>query len=132
VRGRIDRVDYDHDRNGVAVVDYKTGRRFPKPDDVDHDVQLAVYYLAALRSEALARVGPPTRLELLYFRAKDPFFEQAITADHETVAEARIVAAAAEMLAEHLDPDVEADCDHCDFHRLCPLQKAGREVGAAR
>ncbi len=116
----------------MAVVDYKTGRRIPKPDDVEHDLQLAVYYLAALRSEQLARIGPPTRLELLYLRAKEPFFEQAITSDHEVVAEARIMVAAEEMLGEHLAPSVEADCDHCDFHRLCPLQKAGREVGAAR
>ena len=134
VRGRIDRVDYDRDRNGVAVVDYKTGRppRERDRDDIAHDLQLAVYYLAALRSEELARIGPPTRLELLYIKAKDPFFEQPITADHEAVAEARILLAAQEMLDEHLEPNVEADCDHCDFHRLCPLQKAGREVGATR
>ncbi len=134
VRGRIDRVDYDRDRNGVAVVDYKTGRppRERDRDDIAHDLQLAVYYLAALRSEQLAQIGPPTRLELLYIKAKDPFFEQPITADHEAVAEARILLAAQEMLDEHLEPNVEADCDHCDFHRLCPLQKAGREVGAAR
>ena len=130
VRGRIDRVDYDPDRDGVAVVDYKTGRRFPKPDDVEHDVQLAVYYLAALRSPELAAIGPPTRLELLYFRAKEPFFAQTITADHEALAEARIMLAAQEMLDEHLAPRVDAECDHCDFHKLCPLQRAGREVGA--
>jgi RecB family exonuclease len=130
VRGRIDRVDHDPDRGGVAVVDYKTGRRLPKPDDVEHDVQLAVYYLAALRSPELAAIGPPTRLELLYFRAKEPFFDQTITVDHEAAAEARIMAAAEEMLDEHLDPKVDAECDHCDFHKLCPLQRAGREVGA--
>ena len=132
VRGRIDRVDHDRDRNGVAVVDYKTGRppREIDRDDIAHDLQLAVYYLAALRSDDLARVGPPTRLELLYIKAKNPFFEQPITDDHEAVAEARILLAAEEMLAEHLEPNVEADCDHCDFHRLCSLQRAGREVGA--
>ena len=32
--------------------------------------------------------------------------------------------------AEELDPLPTADCDHCDYHRLCPLQRAGREVGA--
>jgi RecB family exonuclease/superfamily I DNA/RNA helicase len=130
VRGRIDRVDFDRDRNGIGVVDYKTGRHFPKPEDVEHDLQLAVYYLAAARSEALAAYGPPTRLELLYFRAKDPFFEQPITEHHDVVAEERILAGAEQMLREELAPLVSADCDHCDFHRLCPLQRAGREVGA--
>lgn len=131
VRGRIDRVDFDPDRNGVSVVDYKTGRRLPKREDVEHDLQLAVYYLAALRSEELAAVGPPTRLELLYFRAREPYFEQKITENHEQAAEERILAAAQEMLDEQLEPTVEADCDHCDFHRLCSLQKSGREVGAS-
>lgn len=130
VRGRIDRVDYDRDRNGIAVVDYKTGRRFPSAEDVAHDLQLAVYYLAAARSEALAEYGPPTRLELLYFRAKDPFFQQTITQHHDVIAEERILEGAEQMLKEELDPLVSADCDHCDFHRLCSLQRAGREVGA--
>jgi DNA helicase-2/ATP-dependent DNA helicase PcrA len=57
-------------------------------------------------------------------------FSQPITDDHEARAETRILAAAAEMLDERLDPLPTADCDHCDYHRLCPLQRAGREVGA--
>jgi DNA helicase-2/ATP-dependent DNA helicase PcrA len=128
VRGRIDRVDQDPSRNGIAVADYKSGRHAPREVDVADDLQLAVYYLAALRSEALAAVGPPSRLELLYIRLGKRF-EQPITADHEARAEARILEAADEMLAEHLEPLPTADCDHCDYHRLCPLQRAGREVG---
>lgn len=128
VRGRIDRVDHDTSRNGIAVADYKTGRHPPKEIDVADDLQLAVYYLAALRSEALAQVGPPSRLELLYVRLGKRL-EQAITADHEARAEGRILEAAADILAEHIEPLPTADCDHCDYHRLCPLQKAGREVG---
>ncbi|MEY2473206.1 MAG: hypothetical protein QOK28_2535 [Actinomycetota bacterium] len=129
VRGRIDRVDWDHDRNGIAVVDYKTGRHAPKESEVADDLQLAVYYLAALRSAELAAKGAPTRLELLYIRLNKTF-SQPITDDHEERAETRILAAAAQMLDEQLAPLPTADCDHCDYHRLCPLQRAGREVGA--
>ncbi|MEY2419144.1 MAG: hypothetical protein QOG90_1824 [Actinomycetota bacterium] len=129
VRGRIDRVDWDHDRNGIAVVDYKTGRHAPKESEVADDLQLAVYYLAALRSGELAAKGAPTRLELLYIRLNKTF-SQPITDDHEERAETRILAAAAQMLDEQLAPLPTADCDHCDYHRLCPLQRAGREVGA--
>ena len=129
VRGRIDRVDFDHDRHGLAVVDYKTGRHAPKESEVADDLQLAVYYLAALRSPELAAKGPPTRLELRYIRLNKTF-SQPITDDHEARAETRILEAAAEMLAEQLEPLPTADCDHCDYHRLCPLQRAGREVGA--
>ena len=128
VRGRIDRVDWDHDRNGLAIVDYKTGRHAPKESEVADDLQLAVYYLAALRSAELAARGEPTRLELLYIRLNKTF-SQPITDDHEVRAETRILQAAAEMLDEQLEPLPTADCDHCDYHRLCPLQRAGREVG---
>jgi RecB family exonuclease len=131
VRGFIDRVDRDPDRGGVAVVDYKTGGRTPSEADVEDDVQLAVYYLAAQRSPELAAIGPPTRLELRYIRVSKTF-TQAITADHEVRAEQRILEAAQQMLDESLDPLPTADCDHCDYHRLCPLQRAGREAGATR
>ncbi len=131
VRGFIDRVDHDVDCDGIAVVDYKTGRRPPTDAEVNDDVQLAVYYLAARRSEELARVGPPTRLELRYLRVSKTL-TQEITPDHEERAENRIVAAAQQMLDEQLEPLPTADCDHCDYHRLCPLQRAGREAGAVR
>ncbi len=131
VRGFIDRVDRDPDRGGIAVVDYKTGGRPPSEADVEDDVQLAVYYLAARRSPVLAAIGPPTRLELRYIRVSKTF-TQAITPDHEARAEARILEAAQQMLDESLEPLPTADCDHCDYHRLCPLQRAGREAGAAR
>ncbi|MEY2426233.1 MAG: hypothetical protein QOI61_1805 [Actinomycetota bacterium] len=131
VRGFIDRVDRDPDRGGIAVVDYKTGGRPPSEAEVEDDVQLAVYYLAALRSTELAAVGPPTRLELRYIRVVKTL-TQAITPDHEARAEARILEAAAQMLDESLEPLPTGDCDHCDYHRLCPLQRAGREAGATR
>ncbi len=129
VRGRIDRVDWDHTTDGLAIVDYKTGRHAPKESEVADDLQLAVYYLAALRSPELAAKGTPTRLELRYIRLNKTF-SQPITADHETRAEGRILDAATQMLAEQLEPLPTADCDHCDYHRLCPLQRAGRDVGA--
>lgn len=131
VRGRIDRVDRDPSRDGLSIIDYKTSARKPQQADVDANVQLAIYYLAALRTPELAAVGAPVRLELVYPRLSDRF-EQPITDDHAARAEERILAAAEQMLREDLDPLPTADCDHCDYHRLCPLQRAGREVGATR
>jgi hypothetical protein len=41
------------------------------------------------------------------------------------------MAAVEAIRAERFDPAVDASCRTCPFHRLCPLQAAGREVGAA-
>jgi RecB family exonuclease len=128
VSGRIDRID--RVAGGIAVIDYKTGRNVAKQIEMGGDLQLATYHLAAVRDAALAALGPPVSLRLLYLRGMD-VREQPVTEDHEAATEARILDMATHVLAEEFAPSVDADCDHCDFHRLCPLQPEGREVGSA-
>lgn len=127
VTGSIDRVD--RVPAGIEIVDYKTGRSMPKPDEVADDLQLAVYHLAASRDPELAALGPPRRLTLRYVRTgKDA--DQPVTSDHAQRTEARILALAGEIVAETYSPSLDADCRNCHFHRLCPMQPAGREVGS--
>jgi RecB family exonuclease len=127
VTGSIDRVD--RVPGGLEIIDYKTGKHPLRPEEVVDDLQLAVYHLAATRDPDLAAEGPPQRLLLRYVRAgKDR--EQPVTPDHAAQTEARILEAAEQIVAEAFAPALEADCEHCDFHRLCPLQREGREVGA--
>ena len=128
VVGRIDRVDRADDGEGVRVLDYKTGKSMAREQDMPDDLQLATYHLAATRDPELARYGPPTQLRLLYVR-KMVAREQAVRPDHEQTTEARILATAEAILSEAFEPSVHADCDHCEFHRLCPLWPEGREVG---
>lgn len=129
VTGRIDRVDRADDGVGIRVVDYKTGKRVAPVNAMADDLQLATYHLAATRDPELAAFGPPTELRLLYVRTMT-VREQEVTPDHAAVTEARILAAAERILAADFEPSVHADCDHCEFHRLCPLWPEGREVGA--
>ncbi|MEY2476378.1 MAG: hypothetical protein QOG87_1693 [Actinomycetota bacterium] len=126
--GRIDRVDRADDGDGIRVVDYKTGRRMVRVEDMPDDLQLATYHLAATLDPDMAGWGPPTQLRLLYLRRMEAR-EQEIRPDHAAVTQARILATAERIVAESFDPSVDADCDHCDFHRLCPLWPEGREVG---
>ena len=128
--GAIDRVDRSADGEGIRIVDYKTGRNEPRPDALPDDLQLAVYHLAATRDPELAAFGPPQQLQLLYLRTMHRF-EQPIVAGHAEATEARVLEAAAAIRAERFEPAVDAACRTCPFHRLCPLQAAGREVGAA-
>lgn len=128
VTGRIDRVDRADDGVGIRVVDYKTGKKVAPVNAMADDLQLATYHLAATRDPELAALGPATELRLLYVRSMT-VREQEVTADHAAVTEARILAAAERILAADFEPSVHADCDHCEFHRLCPLWPEGREVG---
>jgi RecB family exonuclease len=128
--GAIDRVDRAPDGEGIRIVDYKTGRNELRPDALPDDLQLAIYHLAATRDPELAAFGPPRQLQLLYLRTMHRF-EQPILAGHAEATEERVLAAAEDIRAERFEPSVDASCRTCSFHRLCPLQAAGREVGAA-
>ncbi len=127
--GAIDRVDRTADGEGLRIVDYKTGRHEPRPDAMPDDLQLAVYHLAATRDPELAAMGPARQLELVYVRTMNAY-EQPIPAGHAEATEARVLAAAEHIRQERFEPSVDASCRNCTFHRLCPLQREGREVGA--
>lgn len=126
VKGRIDRVDATD--AGLEIVDIKTAKRPLRDEEVADDLQLAVYHLAATRDRTLRAHGKPVALRLHYVRS-GTMREQPITSDHEDRTTRRILELAGRILAEDFAPSPEADCAHCDFHRLCPLQAAGREVG---
>ena len=129
LRGAIDRIDRTPDGEGTRIVDYKTGKHPPRADAMPDDIQLAVYHLAATRDPELAVLGPPRQLQLLYVRSMNAY-EQPILAGHAEATEARIIAVAEDIRQERFEPSVDASCRNCSFHRLCPLQREGREVGA--
>ncbi len=56
-------------------------------------------------------------------------FEQPILAGHAETTTARVLAAAEAIRQERFEPSVAAACRNCSFHRLCPLQREGRQVG---
>jgi hypothetical protein len=109
-------------------VDYKTGRHEPRPADLPDDLQLAVYHLAASRDPELTAFGPPRQLQLLYLRTMHAH-EQPVLTGHAETTEARVLATAEDIRQERFEPSVDASCRNCSFHRLCPLQREGREVG---
>ncbi|MGI8809492.1 MAG: PD-(D/E)XK nuclease family protein [Acidimicrobiales bacterium] len=127
--GAIDRVDRTADGEGLRIVDYKTGRKEPRPDSMPDDLQLAVYHLAATRDPELAALGPARQLQLVFVRSMNAY-EQPILAGHAETTEARVLTAADNIRHERFEPSVDASCRNCTFHRLCPLQRQGREVGA--
>ena len=125
ITGSIDRIDR---RDGaLRIVDYKTGSKETPADQMPDNLQLAVYHLAASRDAELAACGPANELDLVFVRSMK-VRSQPVTADHEAATEARVLAVADRILGEEFEPSVHANCRVCDFHRLCPIQAAGRET----
>ena len=128
VRGSIDRIDRTGDGE-LRITDYKTSNPPPSTTSLADHLQLAVYHLAATDDPSIAAEGVPTELRLLFLRGMKTM-EQEIVDGHADATRGRIIEIADEILSESFEPHVDAHCDYCDFHRLCPLQDEGREVAA--
>jgi superfamily I DNA/RNA helicase/RecB family exonuclease len=130
VRGRIDRVDRGQD-GGIVLLDYKTARNPASEEEAARSLQLAIYYLAALRDPELASLGHPVEMQLVYpARVKQGRFtrvSQHPGPDHATDVERRLLALLDGAAAESFDPNPHADCRMCAFKPICPMWPQGEE-----
>jgi superfamily I DNA/RNA helicase/RecB family exonuclease len=130
VRGRIDRVDRGPD-DGIVLLDYKTARYPASDEEAERSLQLAIYYLAALRDPELAALGHPVEMQLVYparvMNGRFTRVSQHPSPDHATKVEQRLVALLDGAAAESFDPDPHADCRMCAFKPICPMWPQGEE-----
>src|SRR6266516_3550683 len=130
VRGRIDRVDPAE--GGVILLDYKTARNPATDEEARRSLQLAIYYLAALRDPELAELGPPVEMQLVYpAQARMGRFarvSQRPAADHAELVERRLVPLLEGAAAEAFDPSPHADCRFCAFKVICPMWPQGEDL----
>jgi superfamily I DNA/RNA helicase/RecB family exonuclease len=131
VRGRIDRVDPGPD-GGIVLLDYKTARTPATDEEAERSLQLAIYYLAALRDPELAALGHPVEMQLVYpARVKHGRFtrvSQHPGPDYASQVEQRLLALLDGAAAESFDPDPHADCRMCAFKPICPMWPQGEEL----
>jgi superfamily I DNA/RNA helicase/RecB family exonuclease len=129
VRGRIDRVDRSGD--GIALLDYKTARTPASETDAANSLQLAIYYLAALRDPTLAALGAPVEMQLVYpARARQGRFArvgQRPEPGHDRRVEERLLPLLDGAAGEAFDPDPHADCRFCAFKPICPMWPQGED-----
>ena len=117
LRGFIDRVD-KLDSGGLNIVDYKTDKRLFTKDDLDRNLQLTLYQLAAEQSWFL----PVERLTLYHFRSNTPCSCQPRS--EAQLGEAKsLVLAVAEGIAAESFPAIEGERCPCDFSENCPYYR---------
>ena len=130
VRGRIDRVDPGPD-GGIVLLDYKTARYPASEEEAERSLQLAIYYLAALRDPELAALGHPVEMQLVYparvLHGRFTRVSQHPGPDHASQVERRLLALLDGAAAESFDPDPHADCRMCAFKPICPMWPQGEE-----
>jgi len=130
--GRADRIDARPGEPALVIVDYKTGRRAPDPDDARGSLALALYAFAA--GQVFRRTC--RRVELHHLPtgtvAAAELTEVAVTRQvGRAEATATDIRAAERELAAGADPDDAFPaapgprCGWCDFRRACP---AGRKL----
>jgi superfamily I DNA/RNA helicase len=130
VRGRIDRVDPGPD-GGIVLLDYKTARYPASEEEAERSLQLAIYYLAALRDPELAALGHPVEMQLVYparvHHGRFTRVSQHPGPEHAGQVERRLLALLDGAASESFDPDPHADCRMCAFKPICPMWPQGEE-----
>ncbi|MFY9561395.1 MAG: ATP-dependent DNA helicase [Terriglobales bacterium] len=112
LRGRIDRIDRGSD--GVAVVDYKTGK--PKsPEEADKSLQLSLYALAA------KQVWGQRAAQLIFYNLENNTAIVTTRNDAQLEAAEERVQEVAEDIAQGKFPAKPGyQCTFCPYRNLCP------------
>ena len=119
--GIMDRVDAVGD-DAIEIIDYKTSRKLPSQADVDRNLQLSVYHMAALKRWP-SFTQKAIKLSLYFLRANEKL---STTRTPETLAETeshvREVIHNIETSTEKSEfpPKPSPLCEWCSFKPICP------------
>ena len=117
IRGFIDRLSFNLEKQEYEIHDYKTSGRLPKEGTMDQDRQLALYAIAVKE-----KYGNPKNVKLvwhyLFFnkiiesRRTD---EQLIKLKENTLILIKVIEATEEFV-----PKKSALCNWCEYKDICP------------
>jgi len=109
LRGFLDRVD-KLESGGLSIVDYKSNQELFTQDDLEKNLQLTLYQLAAEQTWHL----PVERLTLYHLRSNTPC--SCAARDETRLKKARhLVLAVAKNITEEKFPAIESQYCPCDF-----------------
>ncbi len=121
ISGIIDRIDRTPD--GFEIIDYKTTKKMPTQDKVDHDIQLTVYLQAflSLYPKEIANLG---NLKVsLYFLKHGVKLSAPRTEEQLQETEKVFLETIAHIEAGEFEPHVTPLCDWCGYQNICPMWK---------
>jgi RecB family exonuclease len=128
ISGYIDRIDRLQSRS-LRLIDYKTGKWAMSLDEAEQDLQLALYALACRELPELSELGPVEDLVYLYPRLVRAagLVKRSQTASPDLAGRTRerVRAVVAAIVEERFDPSPDADCQWCEFKRICPRHFGG-------
>jgi DNA helicase-2/ATP-dependent DNA helicase PcrA len=126
--GYIDRIDRRTDGR-LCLFDYKTSKWPMSLDEAEQDLQLALYALACHDLPELAAFGEVAELTYLYPRDVKASGltrrSQTVTSDLTEATRNRMREDVAAIVGERFDFSPDADCQWCDFKRVCPRHFGG-------
>ncbi len=119
--GVIDRIDKTDD--GYEIIDYKTARKMPSQDKVDHDLQLTIYLRAFLERYPAEKKNIDKITVSLYYLKHGVKLSSHRTETDLTLLDQTVLDVVKSIEEKKFDPILSPLCDWCGFQPVCPLWK---------
>ncbi len=120
VKGTIDRID--DSKNGIHIIDYKTGKNVMSQKDADKNLQLSIYALAAITipEAPFKRKPEDVTLSLMYFDTKEIVTTRR-TAKQLHEAEEEILEWAQKIEESDFSCSGNFLCRDCEYKSFCAV-----------
>lgn len=117
ILGKIDRVD-DHGDGKIEIIDYKTGANVPSQKDVDTDLQMTIYALAACERGILNKSIDKVSFSFYYFETSTKMTTTR-TRDQLEQAKKNLLLIRGEIEASDFSCSRNLFCENCEYKMLC-------------
>ncbi len=119
--GIIDRIDKTAD--GYEIIDYKTSKKLPSQEKVDHDLQLSIYLKAFLHRYPKEKAHLEKITVSLYYVKHGVKLSSTRTQEQLDNLDETFLSVIADIEAAKFEPTLSPLCDWCGYQRICPLWK---------
>ena len=119
ISGIIDRIDKTED--GYEIIDYKTTKKMPSQEKVDHDLQLSVYLNAFLSRYPKEIDNLDKIIVSLYYLKHGVKLSSKRTKEQLEKSKELFLEVIHSIEEEKFSPNVTPLCDWCGYQKICPM-----------